>query len=322
MKKLLLALGALALVAGTPRLAHAVAPVHAGTAATASPTTLELPREYVPASASLVAHIDLVRLQRTTIWRVFSELHGEEALAEARAELGVDPLELVRSVTAYGRGGEPECVVVVAIPAIEAALRRFEEEGAIDHFEVGGLPLFSLGNDAVGFLAEDGADTRVLVVAEDRETVLAGARVVLGEADSLADAPDSKLHLEPVEGSFLSLATSGVLPGMNEFEPASQVLGLAQGVQFDLGEAGGSLFAHLSLDTGSVETARDVSDMVTGLLAMARLATQTNEEVPHEAQELLRALAVRSRGGVVSVDFEYATESLLGLLQALEENDG
>ncbi len=318
MKKLLLALGAAALVTTAPHLAHATPALASGSSTSERSLAIEFPREYVPASASLMAHLDLAAFQRTTLWKIFHELHGEEALAEARAELGVDPMKVLRSVTAYGRHGEPECAVIVATAEIEEVLRRFESEGKLDHMESQGLPLFSFEGEAVGFLAEEGADTRILVVGEDADTVVQGARVVLGEAPSLADDPSAKLSPSSVEGSFLSVSALDVLPGMDEFEPASQVLGLAQGVQFDLGEAGGSLFAHLSLDTGSVETARDVSDMVTGLLAMARLAAQANEEVPEELRQLMHSLTVRSRGGVVSVDFEYDTSALIGLLESLD----
>jgi hypothetical protein len=156
---------------------------------------------------------------------------------------------------------------------------------------------------------------RVVVLASQKESALRAARVLRGQDVSHASS-GALLTLAPEKGSFLYVAAAEI-PHLDEFTPASQVFGLAQGIQLDLGEAGGFLRGHMGVTTRSVEDATNISNVLNGLVSLARLAGSE----AGEALELLNGLRMSTRGSEVSLDFEYEVQRLLELLQSLDDED-
>jgi len=282
-----------------------------------------LPREFVPADARLVFHVDCDALRATTLWKVvMSEsgpLSGElDDLEEIQVELGIDPFQDVKSVTLYGTevGADPTAVLLVVNKSLDRAIDALRDRHGLRTIRAEGLDLYALDEDdetIVAHVAELPGGDRLIVLSDSVEKTSRAVRVVRGDLPSLADDAGARLQARPGHGSFLYGELAGGLP--EELQPASQVFGLAQGIQFDFGEAGGSLFVHASLATESDEDAMDVADTVDGLLALARLAA---DEIPPEAKNLLRALRVNTRGSLVTVDFEYDVHSLLSIVESME----
>ena len=293
----------------------------------------ELRREYVAADAGMVFHLDADALKTTTLWRFamdeagpFGVQHELDELEEFKAEFGLDPLTDVKSVTVYGSSLEqdPSAVLIRVSERLDDALAVLKMQDGYRTIREGGFELHTFadgGDDVVAFIQELRGGDRLVVLSESVEQTIRAARVVRGDAASLADDAGAALRAKPAPGSFLYVEVAGGLPGMHEFEPASQVFGLAQGIQFDVGEAGGSLFIHAALATGSNENAMDVADMVDGLLALARIALRAEDWAPREATNLLRALRVNARGNMVTIDFEYDVRALLETLKSLDEGD-
>src|SRR5262249_48071242 len=117
-------------------------------------------------------------------------------------------------------------------------------------------------------------------------------------------------------GSFLYVAAAH-LPNIAEHTPASQFFGLAQGIQVDLGEAGGFLRAHMGLTTQSPDTASQLARMVDGLIAFGSLMS----DKLGSAVELLRALRLDSHDSEVTVDFDIAVQRLMQILTSLGDED-
>ena len=284
-----------------------------------APRTFDYRQEYLPADTTLVAHFDLSNFRRSTFGKLFLASRDQfelDELDELTDELGFDPVLELGSITLYGAGESPEpgTLVIVASDSVDEALHDLGDEEGFVVLREGNIDIFSY-DDSFGYVERRGSD-RVIVVSNTKEGAIKGARVVRGEAPSLADAPNSALRRKPVAGSFLFVIASEGVPGLDGSEPASQIFGLAQGVQFDLGEAGGSVFAKLAVATGSHEAANDVADIARALMAIARLSTY-GSDVPGGARELLRALQIGSYDGTVSIDFEYPIEALAALLQSV-----
>ena len=137
------------------------------------------------------------------------------------------------------------------------------------------------------------------------------ARVLRGEDPSHAKAGVG-LALAPQRGSFLYVAASEI-PHLDEDLPASHVFGLAQGIQVDLGEAGGLLRGHMGVHTASAQDAFDVSNVLNGFVSMARLA---GSELG-EALELLTGLKIATRASEVTLDFEFDVARLFEIMEGL-----
>jgi hypothetical protein len=311
------------------------------------PSALDgLRTEFVPADARLVLHFDVQGLLHTQLWKALTgpdglvDLeHEAKELIEFKNQFGVDPLTDILGVTLWSSSEdlEPEAAILTTTGKIDTALGalrlapgyRTEPHDGIEvqffsfeeHHEAEGTRVHvSVESEAVAaYVHPLSSGERAIVVAETPERVVRAAKVLRGEAPSLASAKGVSFQARPRPGSFLFGATLGGLP--KNLQPASQIFGLAQGIQFDLGEAGGSFFAHAALSAADAELARKVKDSAAGLVAMGQLILGAQEEVPQGVRELLGAIHVSQSETVVDVEFSYATSGLIDLLRSLQAMD-
>jgi len=285
-----------------------------------------LRRDRLPAEVDFVAHFDLESFKTTRLYSMVLENEELEAdfdeFGEIEERFGLDPLRDVRAVTLYRveQEEEPTVVLLSTSTKVDAALEKLQKERGYRRFSEGSIELHTwteaehADESVFGYLHGTGEE-RVVVLASKRESALRAARVLRGEAPSLART-GTGLAVAPAEGSFLYMSASD-LSRMDEFAPASQVFGLAQGLQFDVGEAGGFLRAHVGVTTKNADDAFELANVVNGFVSLARLAGRE----AGEALELLTGLKVQSRGTNVTLDFEYELERLVELLGELDGDD-
>jgi hypothetical protein len=295
-------------------------------AASAHPSD-ELRRERLPADVDFVVHIDVEGFKQTQLWKHVRE-EGEdmdldiEELDDIREDFGIDPLTDVRAITLYKVESEEEPTVVLfsSNAKVDEALVRLQKEREYRRVVSSGIELHTWsdsGDDdecAYAYVHAVGAE-RVVVLASSESSAVRAARVLRGQDPSHASA-GTLLTLAPARGSFLYLAAAEI-PHLHEFTPASPILGLAQGIQVDLGEAGGFLRAHMGVTTGSPQDALDISNVVNGLMSIVRLAGAE----AGEALELLTGLRLSTRGSEVTVDFEFAVDRLLEIARSYDEDE-
>jgi hypothetical protein len=290
----------------------------------------ELKRERLPADVDFVLHFDLEGLKRTELWlRVAAKAGGEhrfsaeiEELDELEERFGIDPFTDVRAVTLFKTKGEEEPTVILfsATEKVDEALIRFQAEPGYARVVESGIELHTWkseddGETAYAYLHAKSGPERVVVLAKNKKSAVRAARVLRGEEPSHLQS-GTLLTLAPAPGSFLYLAAAKI-PHLDEFPPASRVFGLAQGIQVDLGEAGGFLRGHLGLTTGSPEDALNVSNVINGLISLGRL---TGEKLG-DLLELLTGFRINTRGSEVTLDFEYGVARLLEILESFEDED-
>ncbi len=290
----------------------------------------ELKTERLPTDVDLVLHLDLETLKRTELWRMVQESCAEEIsaeideLEELKTRYGIDPLTDLRALTVYKLSAEEEPTVALLTTngKIEQALRELQREPSYRTVRDSGIELHAWqdpegheGESVYAYVHALPNGDRVTAVASKPESAVQAARVLRGEERSHASG--GALQIAPVPGSFLYVAAS-TIPGLDDFTPASHVFGLAQGIQVDLGEAGGLLRAHLGVVTASVENARNIVDVVRGLVALGSLAGAEAEPVV----EFLRGVRVQDRGPEVLVDVEIEVGRLRELIESeLEEEE-
>lgn len=296
------------------------------------PASDGLRRERLPADVDLVVHFDLETFKATELWRRISasaegaELRTELGeLQEIEARFGIDPFTDVRAVTLFKVKSEEEPTVVLFSTSerIDGALKRFQEERGYARVLEGDIELHTWREDGDDDEGEEEHETvfaylhagpgteRVVALSATRASALRTARVLRGEDVSHAKA-GTLLNLAPARGSFLYVAAAEI-PHLDDIPPASQFFGLAQGLQLDLGEAGGLLSGHMGLSAASNQDAYDLSGVINGVVSLARLAGRE----AGEALELLSGLRVGTRANVVTLDFEYDVARLFEILEAV-----
>lgn len=295
----------------------------------------QLRRERLPADVDFVVHFDMEGFRQTQLWRHIESQIGDpefssdfDDLHELKSRFGIDPFVDVRAVTLFKVKGEEDPTVVLfsTTPKVDEALRNFQRESGYARIMEGGIELHtwrehyaSNGDDdesAYAYLHSGANLERVVVLSSNKTSALRAARVLRGEEASHARS-GALLTIAPAPGSFMYMAAAQI-PHLDEFTPASHVLGLAQGIQVDLGEAGGFLRGHMGVVTGSPEDALNISNVVNGLISLIRLAGAE----AGEALELLTGLRLNTRGSEVMVDFEFGVGRLLEIIASLDQGDG
>lgn len=285
-----------------------------------------LRRERLPAEVDFVMHLDLEGFKTTRLYQMVLANEDMQAdfdeLGEIEERFGLDPLRDVRALTLYKveREEEPTVVLLSTSTKVDAALEKLQKERGYRRLAEGAIELHtwkeeSHDDESVFAYLHGSGEERVVVLASKRESAVRAARVLRGEEPSLART-GTGLAVNPAAGSFLYMSASD-LAEMDEFAPASQVFGLAQGLQFDVGEAGGFLRAHVGVTTANADDAFELANVVNGFVSLARLAGRE----AGEALELLTGLKVQSRGTSVTLDFEYELERLVELLRTLDGGD-
>jgi hypothetical protein len=289
-----------------------------------SPDALD--RSRLPADVDLVVHIDLEGLRSTQIWRFLEDEVDIEAeigeLDEVRERFGVDLVHDVKSVTIYKTKGEedPTAALLRFSPVLDQALSVLEREPGYRAVTQDGIPLHSWSDggeesvDAYAYVHALAGGDRMVVFSERVTNAVEAARVLRGEARNLAQSKTPALAVQPAPGSFLYVSASE-FPGIED-TPASQLFGLAQGIQLDLGEAGGFLNVHAAVTT---EQAQDVAGMLNGMIAMGNLVSGQFGEASEVFRGLLRAVRVSALGSEVTVDFQYSVQALLEDMRVLEK---
>ena len=293
----------------------------------------ELDRSRLPADVDVVLHLDIEGLRRTQLWRYVEsseEFHISaelDELGEIRERFGIDLLNDVRSATVYKTREEEEPTVAIlrVAPSVDEAIKRMQGEPGYRSIERSGITLHTWGDP------DDPEDTafasvhslrggdRLVVVAANEDDAVRAARVVRGEEENLASVRDPALRVRPAPGSFFYLSAVE-FPGLGaEFSPASQVFGLAQGIQLDLGEAGGLLQVRASVVTETPEEAQSVAAVINGVIGLGHLASGEFGEAAELVQGMLRSLRVNAIDNEVTLDFQYSVSSLLSTIQAIEQ---
>ena len=119
-------------LAGTALTASAIA-IPSPEAAETRTVAFDYRREFIPAEATLVAHLDITSFNASTFGKLFAENRDDlniEELDDLQKDLGFDPFQVLRSITAFGAGASPQpnTAVVIASSAIDEALLKLQQD--------------------------------------------------------------------------------------------------------------------------------------------------------------------------------------------------
>lgn len=274
----------------------------------------------VAQGAAWVAHVDVERLAASELYSVLSEggtLRLEDQVEEL-AELGVDPLKDLKSVTLYGVG-ERSVVMLLGNERLDGALERLKAAGEYRREELDGKPLHVFGEDCwVAVLAREGSTDRLVVQADDRASVKLACDVLEGRARSLGSSEAGAKRFVPGEGSMLFAAANERLEALDGLELGSNVVRLAEELVLDLGEARGELFASLALTAKDAREATQLLQVLQGATALVGLVAGEDPEVGRVLRDLVGGLRFSTEGERVRAEFRMSTRLLLDHLRALE----
>ncbi len=296
-----------------------------------APLSAALDTKIVGADAQWVMHLDLNSLRESAIGReIVKQVETVKLnLKPAQVQLSVPRLlETIGSITSYGTNlsQDPELVDGALILQGRPELRQIAEgyvaqssitePGAIA--ELKDLPFEAHALEGGLFVAFP--PEPIVLVSKSKSQLTKAYAVFLGQAKSLARAPDSPLHglIRNETGSFVLAAS--VVPSEKFFPddaPQARILQMAKSGSLELGETGAQTFAHVQLLAASDEMADKLMKILQGIIAMISLAETSDKALA----DFLKSVTVARKENTVTVHLAYGSDRLVQMIQELQQQN-
>ncbi len=269
-----------------------------------------IPSSVVPENARWVVHLDMEKFVATGLYG-YLEKDGKFQIKSRDIDrwFKMDIPKDVKGVTVFGLGPDDKQIVFAVAGKFDKAAILAKIEAEKDHQKTpyGAYTLYSMDGEESGAFINDG----LIVFSEGREAIQEVLDTAGGKAKNFAGTPLSA-SLKAVPGTaFLS----GVMPDLSRLSGMnnqSKVLEKASGLFFLAQEKADKLLVRLQVTADTPESAKNMVDVVNGLLAMGRLGG--NDENMAKLTALLDGLQVKLDGKVVTLDFERPSKEIADLM--------
>ncbi len=292
-----------------------------------------LKKDWVATDARWLIHLDVDGLLNSTVGRFILE-HGEQLdldmddLDEFTEEAGIDPRTDLMGVTVYGTGDEPgEDGVIVAVTNARAdvALQRLldHDEIRVRRRELGGRDVYVIGDEGDRhylYVEDAGTNRRIVVISDDRQSFVNAIKVIAGRAPSLSMGRSEIPADDPQDGSLVFVAI-GNIDVFGDDDPASQIIRMSDGFTADIAEIDGMITGLATVTAASPEVAENISQVVTGLVALGRLMVDQQDELG-PLRELTDSVKVRTRDSRISLRIRYDAGKLLKSVEQMMDMHG
>lgn len=271
----------------------------------------QVPASLVPESARWVVHLDMETFVAT---KLFASVEKGDAFEiktrDAGRWLKLDPTKDIKGVTLIGfeSGAKGHPVVVVNGTFDKARLLTLIDLDE-KHTETayGAYTVYSSGGEGSGAFVNDS----VIVLSEDRSALERVLDTAGGKSKSYAGTALAAALKDVPAGAFLS----GVLPDLSglgrEIGP-SKVLEKASGLFFTAQEKEDRLLVRLQVTADTAESAKNMYDVVQGLVAMGKLGMDPDSAA--KVAGLLEGLQIKQDGKVLRIDLERPSREIADLI--------
>lgn len=270
-----------------------------------------IPSSVVPEGARWIAHLDMEKFIATKLYGLL-EKDGKFQIKSRDLDrwLQIDIPRDITGVTVFGFGKGTKGDAVVAVSG------KFDRAGLLallakdeNHKEIayGAYTIYSAGDDEYGAFVTD----NLIVLSESQEDIQRVLDTAAGKTQNFAKSALSASLKEVPAGAFLS----GVVPdlsGLGKELNQSKVLEQASGLFFLAQEKQDSLLVRLQVTAVSPETAKNMADVVQGLIAMGRLSSKEGNMA--KLASLIDNLQVKLEGKVLRLEFERPSQEIADLL--------
>ncbi len=274
--------------------------------------------------AKWMIHLDVEKLLTTQLGGQLGRQVIDRHFAKPTRDLDQWGIEFdwrdIHGLTAYGtdfdKTGNGGAVLVIDssfdfTEALEVVIDRLAAAGSteqpIEKLQKEPYAVYSAKGEAFGAAF----NKRTFLLAKSRADLEKARSVLDGKARNLAAAKKAPKTLRETEGFLFAAVTDGF---QTKAKLPPQVSGLksAQSGQFSAGEKADKVFVSLSLDTRDAESATKMQQVLQGLLALAALSQDANQELA----TLVQGARVGGEENSVHVSLEIPSEAVLAKIRS------
>lgn len=269
-----------------------------------------VPASIVPEGASWIAHIDMERLVAGRLFQALDK-DGRFEIKSRDVDrwLKIDVRKDIAGVTIFGLGPDEKQAVIAVTGRFDKAELLARIASDEDHKEVpyGAYTLHSMNGDGYGTFVNDG----LIVLSESRTAIEKVLDTAAGKAKSFAASDLNAAFKGLAPGAFVSGVVKD-LTGLGRGIHQSKLVGKAGGLSFTAMEKGDILQVRVRVTAESPESAKNMADLVQGLVALGRMGEAGGRE--GELMALLDGLRVGLDGQTVNIEFEGPVQEIAGMI--------
>ena len=269
-----------------------------------------LQKSIVPAEAKWVVHLDM---QKYSSSRFHAEFFNQEAMKNIQkktqkmtAMFGIDPFKDIESVTLYGLGVDEEDTVI-------CVSGNFTEDQIITQIKNIDTPketsylkytVYSGGSDEFLTFPKEG----LALFGQSEKALKTSLDVITGKIQDISTSPlKSELDKAP-SAAFLTAAVENISALTKHKKPV--ILTKMSGALFTLTEKQEDLVFNLNVTALSPEDAKNMEQIVQGLIAMAEMQ---KEDIPADVK-LPEDFSIQTKGNTVHMGFTYPIDDIIKLI--------
>jgi len=268
-----------------------------------------IPASVVPENARWVAHLDMEKFVATSLYGYLDKGAAFEIRSrDINRWLKMDLPKDVTGVTVFGLDDSKDQAVVVVAGKFDKERLMTLLDLAEDHKEepYGAYTVYSTGEDGFGAFIND----NLVVLSEKRPALEKVLDTAAGKVKDFAKSTLSASLREVPSGAFFS----GAMPELSRLGQevgGSRLLEKASGIFFMAQETKDNLLVRLQLTADSADNAKNMADIVQGLVAMGKLSGQGQMA---RVAGLLEGLQVKQEGKVLKLEFERPSKEIADFL--------
>jgi hypothetical protein len=282
-------------------------------------------RSLLPADTDWVVHVDFKTFMKTELSRLILQNQKMKEMKTAEEQLkehlGLDIYEDIDTITAFGTGDREKKKFMVSFigdfdekhlfKKVTQQMKKHESKKKIDTFKYSGHTIYDLpdagyavflGKNQVVFGCCHMDDIKDLVDnRKNRKSQIAGKSL-----NKYLDMIPDNAFISGAVNDISSMAKMGKggYPGA-----ILKATGLASFIAMENNKI---LNMHVSLDTDSEESSKNIVNIANGLISLGRI--KLKEESP-EMMEIADSLKITNRGNTVHLDISFPTEQLMQFIE-------
>ncbi|MCK4760575.1 MAG: hypothetical protein KAW12_00150 [Candidatus Aminicenantes bacterium] len=265
----------------------------------------------IPAGTQWLLHFDMGEFVSTRLYDLMMQKEGgkiNKANLEFGEKLGVDLFKDIAAVTIFGTGKDKEKAVVCISGKLNKDHILSQLDKAKEHKQTpyGKYTLHSWKGDGAGAFVSD----KLVLMGKDEQTIKDTLDVISGKKKNITKTKLMAHLKEMPSGAFFKAVADDISALAGNKRPVIlQKTGMAF---FLVLEKNADLNMKLKMTTDSPETAKNIEQVVNGLIAMAKMQKSEKQDL---RWKLLEALTTTIKGNVVTMEFSYPSEQLVNMLE-------
>ncbi len=283
-----------------------------------SASAAPLVTKHVPAKAEGVIHIDVERLQKSSLWKLIEkelpkEIKSKQKLSdkvvEAIKEIGDTGIEDllgtlirdVRGVTIWGVD-EDEWALTIDLPVAASLVGALEAATDLKKNTKSGVSYYRLDDDAVISVYSG-----KLIVGSNVKSVVASARLLDGKGKSIVGRKLKGLTGSSAKGIVVVAGFGGKLMKAISKEAASKAMKAdIRSMLFIAGEHNKSIYLQAEVTLDSAGTATKLVAVANGLKGLLAISNDDPE-----IKALMKGLSVSASGNTIKARVEVPVKTLI-----------